>query len=203
MATSVAEYSIHRYIMHSVNINKTEFSYHIRHHEDVNHDMSLSKDHNNEDLYFNYSNTLILVVISFILYYTIINKVFRYKRSLTFIFILAIFVSLFYKISWDHLHYRFHMFHKVPYKTWNSFEKIAFHNHSYHHLQKGNKKGNYCIIFLGADHLFNTFNKCINNKDYCKKNYFNAPINIKKLCDKEEQNVKLDNGLKFCSNNID
>ena len=92
------------------------------------------------------------------------------------------------------------MFHEIPYQTWNRYEKIAFHNHSYHHLQKGPRKGNYCIVFLGADHLFNTFNNCINNKEYCKKNYHKSPANLKKLCDMERQKKKLDKGLKFCNN---
>jgi hypothetical protein len=41
-------------------------------------------------------------------------------------------------------------------------------NHRNHHLQKGEKKGNYNIILLGADEWFYKHNKYVNNTEYCK-----------------------------------
>ena len=37
-----------------------------------------------------------------------------------------------------------------------------------HHIQKGKKKGNFNIIFLGADEWFNDNRKSVNNENYCK-----------------------------------
>jgi len=50
-------------------------------------------------------------------------------------------------------------------------KNILFKNHSYHHLQKGSKKGNYNVIVLGADEWFGLNNKTIDNTEYCKTNY--------------------------------
>ena len=39
-----------------------------------------------------------------------------------------------------------------------------------HHLQKGDKKGNYNVILLGADEWFGLNNKIVDNVEYCKVN---------------------------------
>ena len=199
ISTSIGEYVIHKYLMHNYNLNKSSITNHIRHHDDVNYDMTLSKKRQNEDLYFDLISTIILFALIYVIYYIIIKSVFGYNKSYIFIIILSAFVALLYKVAWDHLHYRFHMFHKIPYNTWNKYEKITFHNHAYHHLQKGIKKGNYCIIFLGADHLFKSFNTCIDNREFCKKNYHKVSKNIKTLCDYEKQKKQLPNEIKFCN----
>jgi hypothetical protein len=48
------------------------------------------------------------------------------------------------------------------------FKTILLSNHENHHLQKGDKKGNYNVIVLGADEWFETNNKTIDNTEYCK-----------------------------------
>tara|TARA_B100001093_G_C26476996_1_gene863137 strand:- start:46 stop:699 length:654 start_codon:yes stop_codon:yes gene_type:complete len=196
--TSIGEWLIHKYIMHSNYLNNHNYSNHIRHHYDVNYNMSLS-NHVEDDLYFSINYTFMVLLLIFPIYYIIINKAFKYKKSLTFIFILSLIITILYVVSWNYLHPLFHMMSEVPYDNWTNFEKKLFHNHAYHHLQKGDIKGNYCIVFLGADHLFGTYNNCINNKEYCEKNYDNLSKETKELYDMEKQNKKLKYGLKFYS----
>ena len=45
-------------------VNKKKYSFHIRHHQDVNDDMSLSDNHHDEDLYFNLRYTGVLSIIT-------------------------------------------------------------------------------------------------------------------------------------------
>ena len=196
IVTSISEWFIHKYIMHSNYLNNYDYSNHIRHHNDVNYNMSLSNKVE-DDLYFSFTYTVEVLLLIFPLYYIIINKVFKYKKSLTFIFMLSLTITILYVLSWNYLHPLFHMISEVPFDKWTSLEKILFRNHAYHHLQKGDKKGNYCIVFLGADHLFGTYNNCINNKEYCEKNYHNLSKETKELYNMEKQNKKLKYGLKF------
>ena len=198
--TSISEWMVHKYIMHNNYLNENNYSNHIRHHKNISHDQTLiKKNYHDEDLYFSITYTVMTTLLLFPIYYIIINKVFKYKKSLTFILMLSLFIAIIYTLSWNYLHPLFHMMHKVPYDKWTNLEKIYFHNHAYHHLVKGNNKGNYCIVFLGADHLFNTFNNCVDNKEYCEKNYHNLSKETQELCIMEKQNKKLNYGLKFCS----
>ena len=48
------------------------------------------------------------------------------------------------------------------------FQKLLYRNHEAHHIQKGEKKGNYNIILLGADEWMNRNVKTIDNIEYCK-----------------------------------
>ena len=50
--------------------------------------------------------------------------------------------------------------------SWISY--LLYNNHKMHHIQKGKKKGNFNIIFLGADEWFNDNRKSVNNENYCK-----------------------------------
>jgi hypothetical protein len=50
------------------------------------------------------------------------------------------------------------------------FTALLYKNHSNHHLQKGAKKGNYNIIFLGADEWFGYNVKNVDNREHCMAN---------------------------------
>jgi hypothetical protein len=43
--------------------------------------------------------------------------------------------------------------------TPESMYKVYLTNHELHHQIKGDDKGNYNVVFLGADEVFNTNNK--------------------------------------------
>jgi len=60
---------------------------------------------------------------------------------------------------------------------------------------KGNKKGNYNIIFPGGDHILNTYNSCIDNKEYCKNP---NPAHIE-ICEQERKKTQLKHGLRWCN----
>jgi hypothetical protein len=49
----------------------------------------------------------------------------------------------------------------------NFLKNILYNNHLNHHLQKGDKKGNYNVIVLGADEWFNKYNITYDNYLYC------------------------------------
>jgi hypothetical protein len=110
-------------------------SNHIRHHKDVNLDMTLIPDYDEEGMYFNSLSTIILIIIGFIMYYVIIKKMFKYIITNKYIGLIALIIGLLYKILWNYLHYKFHMLNNKSYNKWNWYEKIAFKNHYMHHLQ--------------------------------------------------------------------
>ena len=59
----------------------------------------------------------------------------------------------------------------IEHKTnFNLLTRCLIGNHTNHHLQKGPSKGNYNVIFLGADEWFNNNVVEIDNKDYCRDN---------------------------------
>ena len=196
LSTSICEFVVHKYIMHHPKLQT--ISNHIRHHKDVNLDMTLIPDYDEEGMYFNSLSTIILIIIGFIMYYVIIKKMFKYIITNKYIGLIALIIGLLYKILWNYLHYKFHMLNNKSYNKWNWYEKIAFKNHYMHHLQKGKRKGNYCIILLGADILFGTNNQCINNNEYCRNMKSHLSKNEKELCKKQLLKKKLPYNLQFC-----
>jgi len=50
----------------------------------------------------------------------------------------------------------------------NPVTRALFTNHANHHIQKGEKKGNFNVIIMGADEWFNSNNKNPDNSEYCK-----------------------------------
>jgi hypothetical protein len=197
LSTSICEYLVHKYIMHHPKLQT--ISDHIQHHKDVNLNMTLVQDYNEDGMYFNSLSTIILIMIGFVMYYVIINKLFKYRLHNKYIGLITVIMGLLYKIIWNHLHYRFHMLHNKPYNKWNWYEKLSFKNHYMHHLQKGKRKGNYCILLLGADILFGTNNKCIDNYDYCRNMKSQLSKSEKELCNKQALNKKLPYNLQFCN----
>jgi hypothetical protein len=193
--------------MHSDKINNIvipyinyPLSYHIKHHLDVKYNMELNKNYvNNLDgLYFIWSSVVLLSIFAYLIYYVIIKVLFKYDIENKYILLLAISVLLLYRLIWNYIHPKMHQLSKEKIEDMNFIEKFLFKNHAYHHLQKGDKKGNYNIVVVGADHLFNDYNKCIDNKEYCKKNYNKLNKDSQELCDLERNNKKLKHGLKFC-----
>ena len=39
----------------------------------------------------------------------------------------------------------------------NYYIRLLINNHIMHHNRKGDRKGNFCVTLMGADHLFGTY----------------------------------------------
>ena len=205
---SFFEYFFHKYCMHTNFLNNKTISSinnktknHLLHHLDVKIDMKLDDKYINhlDGLYFNIYDTFNLIILFFIINTIIIKIIFKYKITYKYIILLSIINPISYYFLWNYIHPKMHQISNNKIDDMNFFEKILFKNHSYHHLQKGDKKGNYNIVYLGADYLFNAYNNCVDNKEYCKKNYKKLNKDAQQLCDLEKNNKKLPNGLKFCN----
>lgn len=189
---TLSEVIIHKWIMHNKKGSISSFLYgdsHNIHHKQVLNDMKL--DYNSEDkiqgLHFGWLEVFILLSIPFsvIWYYTF--RLFKFYPSIFFTYVISVIVTLFYKYTWDFLHYKFHQIDEL--NVWNSNPVFNwyFKNHSYHHLIKGDHKGNYNIILPGGDFIFNTYRNCIDNTSYCEQNEHT-------ICSKP----KLKHNLKYC-----
>jgi len=199
LSTSIGEFIIHKYGMHNITLNKHNIpgiSNHLDHHSDVHYDMTLNENHNDRGMYFMTSVTIILGIIVFLIYYFWINIIFKLKLDYKYIILISFIISIGYKLLWNNVHYKFHMLGK-PFNQWTKYEKLLFRNHTYHHLQKGKTKGNYNIIFLGADYLFGQYNTCLNNKEYCDSLNGNN-----KLCNYQKNKIVPNKfsryGIKYC-----
>ena len=193
---TLGEVVVHKYIMHNKDnsfIRRVYGNSHNVHHLDVLDDMKLKDNYEEEGLYFDTKYTIILSLVIFIIYYPVI-LLFQYKINILYILGLSLGIGLFYKFSWDYLHYSFHQINTIEDKKKNKLFNWLFKNHSYHHLVKGNKKGNFNIIFPGGDHILNSYNNCIDNKEYCKNP---NPTHIK-ICEKERKRSPLKHGLRWC-----
>lgn len=78
-----------------------------------------------------------------------------------------------YKLHVEMHDYEIEYTHKEsPYDKYHfnigPIKDLLSENHRKHHLQKGEKKGNYNMIALGADEWFGYNIRKIDNKEYCK-----------------------------------
>ena len=166
---------------------------HIKHHLEVLDDMKLVEDYDESGVIFRTKHLLLIVPIIYFSF-SCNFKLFNYNLHSDYILLISVCVALFYKFMWDFLHTSFHQTRQIEKYSKNPIFRYFFLNHTYHHLVKYPNKGNYCIIFLGADHLLGTYNSCIDNKEYCK-NPHKSHIDF---CNKEINKIKLENGFKWC-----
>jgi len=182
---SLIEWVLHRYIMHcymyfpwldKVQPNHTTIPFitynmqkschlHHEHHKSVNPDMSLKDpDHrDSHELIFDWPTMImtILLVIPLLFGVTYILRLhINWKIQIATVIIAAIIFCL----AWNSIHPTMHGSHvKVaategaPNMGWNlDKDNIYYRNHDIHHQIKGDEKGNYNVIFLGADELLMT-----------------------------------------------
>jgi len=192
---SLQEYILHKYVMHcdrdsqlvknirNIPILGSEFwktcDHHVKHHLDVNPDMSIDNPSTEVGLYMGWKVFLYFFPL------TVLNMYFsRYITNCNIsdqnIIIFSIILCFVWQYVWNKVHVDMHNLEnkysimKGPYDeglfNLNPLTKLLFRNHQYHHLQKGEKKGNYNIIAIGVDEWLNSNNKIIDNRDYCKKN---------------------------------
>ncbi len=83
-----------------------------------------------------------------------------------------------YMLLWNKTHAQMHQqqaditlkegpsdYNMIPIK-W--YLNLIYLNHVKHHLQKGDMKGNYNVVMIGADEWLGTNVKVIDNREYCK-----------------------------------
>ena len=101
---------------------------------------------------------------------------------------IGIVITFIYEYLWNKVHTHMHNYEtefsiiRGPYDE-NLFnlgfmKDILYDNHKNHHLQKGQKKGNYNVILLGADEWFGFNNKIIDNIGYCKSHGYEKICNL-------------------------
>lgn len=174
--SSFMEWSLHKFVMHGNpeffekipligKILASTARDHLRHHEHVNIDMTLSQTKTN-GLYFWWSTTLTFIIIALILS----------KFMAPVPIVLSI---LIHNILWNNWHTRFHKYDqtvkiKEGLPTFQMFPVGPIYDylwkyHAIHHSQKG-EKYNFNIILPLFDHLFGTLGdkSCIDNTLYCK-----------------------------------
>ena len=176
--SSIAEYSVHRYIMHNEAVIFDFYKKHRLHHNATNNDMSLNKKFKNYKILGHEENLclsgwesgLVFGSIIFIITPLCIKLVGEKLNSKNAIigYIFAFILCLYAKVTWDTIHPYLH--HESPLKCGSFFtitgEKIInnfyykwlMNNHKAHHIFKGNEKGNYNITLPFADFIFGTYN---------------------------------------------
>lgn len=191
---SLLEWFIHKYVMHAKNedifyqkmkdvpfieyfINDSKKS-HFIHHVETEHDMKLKDSYENKDgLYFKWNVFLPIYIINITLLFIlfILFKIPVRKIHILWIGIVIVFT---YMLLWNKTHAKMHQqpvdislkegpsdYDIIPIQ-W--YLQLIYLNHVKHHLQKGDKKGNYNVVMLGADEWLGTNVKVIDNREYCK-----------------------------------
>jgi len=190
---SIVELLSHKYIMHCDKnslmskivkyipfINEQYFltcDKHIQHHIEVEPDMKLNSNKFKESLFMGWN--IYIHIYTVILICLIISKnISNYDIDYKYLFIISGFLAFLWEYLWNKTHTLMHDFetdysiidgpHDNDLLNLTKVKDILLKNHTYHHLQKGNKKGNYNVILLGADEWFGLNNKIIDNTEYCK-----------------------------------
>jgi hypothetical protein len=191
---SLFEWFLHKYVMHAKDedifykkmkdvpiienyINDSKKS-HIIHHIETDCDMKLKEDHKHkEGLFFHWKVFLPVYIINitvlFLLF--IIFKIPLAKYHILWIGAIIVFI---YMLLWNKTHAQMHQqqvditlkegpsdYNMIPIK-W--YLNLIYLNHVKHHLQKGDMKGNYNVVMIGADEWLGTNVKMIDNREYCK-----------------------------------
>lgn len=133
---------------------------HIKHHLKQANDKYSKKEHDDDDLYFDYWDDLKYanLIIFIIWYYTI--QLF-YQVEWYYVLLLSFITMVIYNFVYNELHYSIHKIDECKYKD-NFIFKWLYNNHIVHHLTKGKNKGNYNIVFPGADHILGLYNSKVN-----------------------------------------
>jgi hypothetical protein len=175
---SFEEFFIHRYMMH--NVVKIPFldeygKEHIKHHIATNKDFSI-KNNDSENICFDFFTVLPLYLLTVLILYLLFNKMI----SLNIILIAVFITGCLHMVVWNTLHSYVHYFdvntickntiYGIPKEYINEdnfYVKWSLDNHRAHHYFKKEEKGNWNVVFPGADYIMGTHNTM--PKDYDKK----------------------------------
>jgi hypothetical protein len=190
---SISESISHRYFMHCNNnpIIKSiveQIPYladtcksHMQHHVNVNPDMSVNDKHDDptNDAKFRMGwNIFIPIAVAAFGILQLSKYITNYKLSLPATVGLAGVATFAWEYLWNKSHVEMHDFEynysiaSGPYDEGivplGIVTKLLYNNHEIHHLQKGDDKGNYNVVMLGADEWMLSNNKTVDNTEYCK-----------------------------------
>ena len=182
--SSFMEYALHKYIMHcyihipwldkisseNAVIRRAQDSCHGHriHHLDVNSDMSLKGgDSHVDELFFHWKPFSITAIFVLILGYIMI-LILGLNITVSKHILCTMLIALIGGFVWNTIHPAMHNRNdlhvpltlgipRIPNDHMNS-DNIYYANHDMHHQVKGMSKGNYNIVFLGADELLNNNN---------------------------------------------
>ena len=190
---SIVEFLTHKYAMHCDKnsfisklieyipfINTQYFltcKKHIQHHLEVEPDMKLNNNKYKESLFMGW-NIFIHLFIAFFICGLLSKIISKYNISYKYLFIYCIIITFIWEYLWNKVHVKMHDYDinysikEGPYDenlfNLDIFKYLLLQNHKNHHLQKGEQKGNYNVIILGADEWFGYNNTKIDNSEYCK-----------------------------------
>jgi hypothetical protein len=175
---SFEELFIHKYIMHDV--IKIPFlndvgERHIKHHIATNPDFSI-KNNETENICFDSTSAFAVYFITVTIMYLLFHKII----SSSIILVSVLVFSVIAWIIWNTLHSYIHFFDgntlcqdtvvgipKEYINEDNFYVKWSLDNHRAHHYFKKEEKGNWNVVFPGADYIMGTHNTM--PKDYDKK----------------------------------
>lgn len=190
---SIVEFLAHKFVMHCDKnnflskiieyipfVNSQYFSTcekHIQHHLEVEPDMRLNYIEHKESLFMGW-NIYLTLFFAFLLCGLLSKLTSNYDISYKYLIIICGAITFIWEYLWNKIHITMHKteidysIKEGPYdeKLFNldKIKDILLQNHENHHLQKGDKKGNYNVIVLGADEWFGYYNTKVDNTEYCK-----------------------------------
>ncbi len=186
---SFIEFIIHKHIMHCKEDDPVYQLFkwipeaqhtckaHIKHHIDTKPNMDLKDDYSQQALIFDWHVVTILIIPTSIAFF-LSNYLANTHFSIYVLLLLSVATVIFVSYLWNKTHPFFHKkeLHDFTIKNGPYEDKLnldfvgdmLYDNHVMHHLQKGEKKGNYNIIALGADEWMGRNVKVADNEEYCQ-----------------------------------
>ena len=148
---------------------------HIKHHIATNKDFTI-KNNDPDNICFDFFTIIPLYVSTVLILYLFFNKMISLN-----IILIAVFITVcLHMVVWNTLHSYIHYFevndvckntiYGIPSKYINEenfYVKWSLDNHRAHHYFKHEEKGNWNVVFPGADYIMGTHNKM--PADYDKK----------------------------------
>jgi len=191
---SILEWFLHKNVMHAHKyngfyiatkdipiignfVNESNIS-HITHHKETENDMTLKETHTDKGALFFHWKVFLPVYIMNIIVLSLLFMIFRIPTPKYHILWIGAIIVFIYMLLWNKTHAQMHQqqvditlkegpsdYNMIPIK-W--YLNLIYLNHVKHHLQKGDMKGNYNVVMIGADEWLGTNVKMIDNREYCK-----------------------------------
>lgn len=162
---TMSEWILHRYVMHAkVDLPwiRTFHDSHVIHHSLIEKDMTV-REHERmyEDICMQPFSWLVILLMSGGLMWVLFGRWFSASVIIAHVLVFV----LIEVVVWNSLHpYIHHVAGKAGCRlsstdipSGNPYVKWVVRNHAAHHLIKGERKGNFNIVFPGADYLMGTY----------------------------------------------
>jgi len=167
---ALLEWWVHKYIMHAYiffpwimrhkgGYLKTTCERHMFHHTVTNEDMKLQKIESKYEVILSWQTVIMFGTVCFVVTSLVCPQIPMWVHASV-----TATLSILWGYSWNTLHTDLH-FEKMDVGIMDgpgilpiAYPRIFYTNHILHHNVKGKSKGNFNIIFIGADHLLGTYN---------------------------------------------